>query len=457
VLSDIRKALIVTRFVRRRHRIMSPIDPPLEVRGITEWQPELFNTTALIPRLSVKSEQVGPVRKILEKYLLKIANLKPIQECDKDKARRSLLLNPDLVSSFRDLDDHVKDLTAVADIDRKHFSVHKFDLTADNWTPHEILRAILPLGEEGVSGFSIIGHILHLNLRSHLDCYKAVIGPVLLRLPGVSSVVNKSNTIDNTYRNFSMELLAGEDRFEVEVKESGCLFRFDFSKVYWNPRLGTEHDRLIRMMTASSILFDACAGVGPFAVPAAKICKVLANDLNPESYKWLSENSKSNKKSSGNIKCFNKDAREFIKAEVKTNLLDIWGDGDSGVDNAHIVMNLPALAITFVDVFHGLFSDHQEYLDRNILLPQAHIYCFSNSDNQETDVKKECEGHLGGDLDEDHFLGVNFVRNVSTNKSMYRIDFKVPKDVLFSTKPLVTGEKRSASPDNSDDVTSKKR
>ena len=43
-----------------------------------------------------------------------------------------------------------------------------------------------------------------------------------------------------------MELLAGEDRFEVEVKESGCRFRFDFSKVYWNPRLGTEHDRLIR-------------------------------------------------------------------------------------------------------------------------------------------------------------------------------------------------------------------
>ena len=103
-------------------------------------------------------------------------------------------------------------------------------------------------------------------VRSHLECYKAVIGPVLLRLPGVMSVVNKNSSIDNTYRNFrwgrvltlrgsaddslirfySMELVAGEDRFEVEVKESGCVFRFDFSKVYWNPRLGTEHDRLIR-------------------------------------------------------------------------------------------------------------------------------------------------------------------------------------------------------------------
>lgn len=457
-MSNIRRAFLVT--TRNRLRIMSPIEPPLEVRGITEWQPELFNTTALIPRLSVKSEQVGPVRKILEKHLLKVASLKPIQECDKDKDRRTILLNPDMVSSFRDLDDLAKDLSTVADIDSKHFSVRKFSLTADNWSPHEILRAVLPPGEEGVSGFSIIGHILHLNLRSHLECYKAVIGPVLLRLPGVMSVVNKSNSIDNTYRNFSMELLAGEERFEVEVKESGCVFKFDFSKVYWNPRLGTEHDRLIRMMTSSSVLFDACAGVGPFAVPAAKICKVLANDLNPESYKWLLENSKSNKKSTGNIQCFNKDAREFIRAEVKSSLLDIWSnsDSDKNVDNAHIVMNLPALAITFVDVFHGLFSDHQEYLERNILLPQAHIYCFSSSDNPETDVRKECEGHLGGDLDDEHFLGVNFVRNVSTNKSMYRIDFKVPKDILFSNKPLVTGsgEKRPVSPDN-ENGTSKKR
>ena len=116
---NIRSPFIVT-LVRGKHRTMSPIDPPLEVRGVTEWRPELFNTSVLIPRLSVKSEKVGPVRKMLEKYLLKVANLKPIQECDRSKDRRTLLLNPDLVSSFRDLDDHVKDLSA-ADIDSQHF------------------------------------------------------------------------------------------------------------------------------------------------------------------------------------------------------------------------------------------------------------------------------------------------------------------------------------------------
>jgi len=38
------------------------------------------------------------------------------------------------------------------------------------------------------------------------------------------------------------------------------------------------------------------AGVGPFAIPAAKKgCVVHGNDLNPASYKYMVENSKKNK------------------------------------------------------------------------------------------------------------------------------------------------------------------
>lgn len=37
------------------------------------------------------------------------------------------------------------------------------------------------------------------------------------------------NEIDNTYRNFSFEVLAGIKDTSVECKENGCLFRFDFA------------------------------------------------------------------------------------------------------------------------------------------------------------------------------------------------------------------------------------
>lgn len=59
----------------------------------------------------------------------------------------------------------------------------------------------------------------------------------------LKSVVNKTDTIDNTYRNFKMELLAGIEDTNVTVKENGCTFQFDFAKVYWNSRLGRFYAR----------------------------------------------------------------------------------------------------------------------------------------------------------------------------------------------------------------------
>ena len=63
-------------------------------------------------------------------------------------------------------------------------------------------------------------------------------GEVLLdKISTARTVVNKLNTIDNTYRNFEMEVIAGAADFMVKTREHGNTFEFDFSKVYWNPRL----------------------------------------------------------------------------------------------------------------------------------------------------------------------------------------------------------------------------
>lgn len=78
--------------------------------------------------------------------------------------------------------------------------------------------------------------------------------------------------------------------------ESDCIFQFDFSKVYWNSRLQGEHRYLVETFSPHDVVVDAFAGVGPFAIPAAKKgCAVLASDLNPESAKSLSNNVKLNK------------------------------------------------------------------------------------------------------------------------------------------------------------------
>lgn len=431
---------------RHKARMMSPIPPPPSVKGMTEWQADKFTTTALIPSIAVNQEHIGATRKFVEKYILKMYNLKPVQESSLPD-RKLVLLNPELVTQFRDLES-VHPALAQLDITKEHFLVKSYPLTVDNWTPHEILKAVLPPDQEGVSGFSIIGHIIHLNLKDHLDPFKSVIGNALMLTKNIRTVVNKSNTIDNTFRNFSMELLAGEEEFLVSVKESGCVFNFDFSLVYWNPRLSTEHERIIKLLSPKSVLFDGCAGVGPFTVPSGKVCKVFSNDLNPESFKWLVENVRTNKKASENIECFNMDAREFIRNVMKKKLSEIWSDNIEKVENVHVVMNLPALAITFIDVFQGLFTDCKHLRDKAKILPKVHVYGFSKSETPEIDIQERCEHFLGAKLDAKHLDGVYFVRNVAPNKDMMRASFLVPLEVLFDydvpESDKENGDERSA-------------
>ena len=53
---------------------------------------------------------------------------------------------------------------------------------------------------------------------------------------------------------------------------------------------------MIDKFAREDLVADVFAGVGPFAVPAArKGCAVLANDLNPSSYKYLTQNVAENK------------------------------------------------------------------------------------------------------------------------------------------------------------------
>ncbi|XP_076048531.1 tRNA (guanine(37)-N(1))-methyltransferase-like [Oratosquilla oratoria] len=199
--------------------------------------------------------------------------------------------------------------------------------------------------------------MIHLNLRDHLLLFRFLIGQVMLdKVPGITMVVNKTNVIDNTFRNFSMEVVAGKGDTVATVKENGRTFQFDFAKMYWNPRLSTEHERIVNKLKDGDVLYDVMAGVGPFTIPAArKKCRVVANDLNPDSFKWLNTNCKINKVND-RVLCHNVDGKEFIRTQLKEDLLQVWNDRDFN-DNIHITMNLPAMAVEFLPSFVDLISE----------------------------------------------------------------------------------------------------
>jgi len=358
-----------------------------------------------------------------------------------------------------------------------------FDLEVgyENWGVAEILRAVLPEESESVSSYSIIGHIAHLNLKPEVMEYKHVIGEVILdKNSMVTTVVNKLNTIDNTFRNFQMELLAGEDNFVTCARENGCTFEMDFSKVYWNPRLSTEHQRVVDLLNKDDILYDVFAGVGPFAIPVArKGATVYANDLNPNSHDALVKNVKCNKIKPDKLHTYNIDGREFIQTILKAHLTTILkaraevlhggtcdsnsrdrtdlckknasdtneqpkeGEFESGRDfketetqitsKIYITMNLPALALEFLDAYRGLLSDFPAGLqsDPRVLqaLPTVLCYCFSKSEDSESDVRSRAESILGYGLPTDS--RVRMVRNVAPNKEMVCVVFRLSPEVVF--------------------------
>lgn len=183
------------------------------------------------------------------------------------------------------------------------------------------MDAVLPasmLDDDLPAGFAIIGHVgrlitsapfikpllrffqqAHLNLRAEFLPYKSLIAQVIMdKNPVIRSVINKIDDVgeNSDYRTFEFELLAGDPDMNVEVKAENCIFNFNFSKVYWNPKLNTEHRRMISLFKPGEAVCDVMAGVGPFAVPSGKKnVFVWANDLNPDSFSSLQQAVKRNK------------------------------------------------------------------------------------------------------------------------------------------------------------------
>lgn len=210
-----------------------------------------------------------------------------------------------------------------------------------------------------------------------------------------------------------MELLAGEPKFDVEVVQSGCRFRFDFSKVYWNSRLQAEHDRIVELVFGengkAAIVADVFSGVGPFSVPLAKKgCMVYANDLNPECYKALNANALLNKVPVARLQTSMKEGSIFLK-----NLF---------VHPTNIIMNLPSTAIDTLQVFRRL------YLPEDLLLPTIHCYSFDEeSEHTSSRIQASIERSLGTSLTSPP--SIHLVRTVSPKKSMFCTTFKLPSSI----------------------------
>lgn len=403
-------------------------EPPSRVRGIKKLDKTLFAKEISVPFIQINAKKLPVFFKHFKKYKLEPKLSGKIAE---ENGQKYVLLKPE-VSMKTFTEDEV---TKLKEIGVNEICTTKISLNYDDYGRKNIIKGILPIGEDEVSsGFTQVGHIVHLNLRENLWEYKHIIGEILLdKILNAKTVVNKTNIIDNTYRNFLMEVVAGEKSFVTRVVEDGFKYDLDYSKVFWNSRLQSERNSVCSEIIKSNIVFDVFAGIGPFAIRLAKKgCTVFANDLNPDSYKWMEHNIKLNKIKT-NVQTFNLDGREFISKFIKEYIQTNCMGKESVIS---VIMNLPALAIEFLNAFEGLLiQSNVSKNDVEDLKIEVYCYTFLKGDKDTTTAQahEELNERLKDNISGIAPLNVEFhnTRRVAPGKDMYRCKFDLPIELLF--------------------------
>lgn len=259
------------------------------------------------------------------------------------------------------------------------------------------------------------------------------------------TVVNKVETISNEFRVFPMEVIAGEPSLCTSTRENGATFHMDFREVYWNSRLEREHRRIVELLAAGDVVCDMFCGIGPFVVPAAAMgCAVYANDLNPASVRWLRKNVAVNKVGR-RVRVSNMCGRDFLRqlvASPGSAIAVAPADTPAAALPAaateppieapalvfgefqHVLMNLPASGIEFLDAFVGAF-DRRTWRGP---LPRVHCYCFSKEADAQADVLRRAEAALGCALPD---AEAHIVRDVAPSKLMLCASFVLPDAVAW--------------------------
>ena len=163
-------------------QITMDTSPPEHVRGMKELDKSKFTKTIQVPSLVIPKKMVGKATSLLRQSLLKIPGIKCVvdlpEESHQNKDFKKFLIDPSKHPDTDSFKDEVTNSLQELGVDFNTWTLVECEMRYENWTYDDILKAILPEDTDGVAGFSMIGHICHLNLRDEVKDYKKIIGNI---------------------------------------------------------------------------------------------------------------------------------------------------------------------------------------------------------------------------------------------------------------------------------------
>ena len=409
--------------------------------------------------VGVDSAHCADFMRAAQPHLINFRGVHAVRKSSDEPGHRVVLLDETLQNE-RDLPDALQQAIASAS---GHVSRCDVEIGYDNLSAQEALRQLLPAGIGVPTGFEQVGHIVHLNLQPEQRPHSQIIGEVLLDKlrPRIRTVVNKVEEISSEFRTLPLELVAGDDDFDVTVQHGKARLRFAYDKVYWSSRLHTEHERIAKSFAPGDVVWDLFAGVGPFAVHAGKRgVRVLANDLNPHCCDALLGNVASNKLR-GLVHVYNLDAATFAREAtaglqagdqsalaalrmraaapvVRRGRESAPASGSTDAEEAaaleaescmpaHILLNLPADSIRFLGALREL-SDLLSS-EPSLTPPVVHCYSFTRLEEpgEQLAESRERVAEALGRATPPPGLSVRSVRSVAPGKEFVVIEFPLAR------------------------------
>ena len=195
------------------------------------------------------------------------------------------------------------------------------------------------------TSFDIIGDIALLPITEDSLKYAKVIAFYLTLIHKKIKSVYAKGAVRGFERIRELKLILGEDRTETIHKEHGLRFYVDIGKVYFNPRLATEHARIASYVNDGEIVLDMFAGIGCFGIHIASRKKVIvyAVDINPYAIFYGLKSLYLNKLK-GKIVFINCDA-SVLDHVFRGRIFD------------RIIMNLPQHSLNYLPIAYNLVKN----------------------------------------------------------------------------------------------------
>lgn len=150
--------------------------------------------------------------------------------------------------------------------------------------------------ENLTKSFDLVGNIAVIDVEKG---YARKVAKIIMEThKNVETVLRKGGAVKGKYRTREYLFVLGKRNYIARYKENGSTFLFDIRKVFFSARLAYERKRVSDLSKNGEKVIVMFAGIGPFAIEAAKgkkDSKILAIEMNRHAYGYLLENIKINK------------------------------------------------------------------------------------------------------------------------------------------------------------------